>query len=72
MEVSFLVPVPWKTKHDVTPERRSQTWLACFPMERDYKVVVHIKPNYYMNLMKNPDLPLKLQYYRVLCGVAQW
>lgn len=48
-----------------------------FHTEGDYKVVVHIKPlvfqaNYYMNLGKNPDLPLKLLYYRVSHGVAQW
>lgn len=43
MELSFLVPVLWKTKRDVTPERRSQTLPLAFHTEGDYKVVVHIK-----------------------------
>lgn len=40
-------------------------------------MVVHIKPLVFLAKLlyefnENPDLPIKLQYYRVLCGAAQW
>lgn len=42
-------------------------------MKGDYKMLAHLKPLVFLAKLvyESNDLPLKLQYYRVLCGVAQ-
>lgn len=45
-------------------------------MKGDYKMVVYIKPLVFLAKLlyefnENPDLPFKLQYDSIVCGVAQ-